>query len=93
MVELEYHAQQGVIFNILPIVEYNLKKKKLNHFAVHLKLTQCCKSIILQLKTIFSLYIAIFSKYPKLCGFYFDNYKKLLKYKINLKKKNTMHIF
>ena len=31
-------------------MEKNWKKKDLNHFAVHLKLTQYCKSTILQLK-------------------------------------------
>ena len=31
-------------------MEYNLKKQKKNHYALNLKLTQYCKSIILQLK-------------------------------------------
>ena len=31
-------------------MEYNLKTIKLSHFSVHLKLTQYCKSTILQFK-------------------------------------------
>ena len=31
-------------------MEYNLEKKNLNHYVIHLKLTQCCKSTVLQLK-------------------------------------------
>ena len=31
-------------------MEYNLQKRKTYHYAVHLKLTQYCKSTILQFK-------------------------------------------
>ena len=41
----------------------------MEHFVVHLILVQCCKSIILQFKDCFYLYIDAFAKYSKLSSF------------------------